>query len=60
MEISQQEFDNLQLQIEAQKKEIEQLKSKEVDDQIREHLLFRKQQAKEIAERCEQVKQSFI
>lgn len=60
MEISQQEFDNLQQQIAEQKREIEQLRGKDVTDQIREHLLFRKQQAKEIAERCEQVKQSFV
>ncbi len=59
MEISKQEYDNLQQQIAEQKQEIEQLKVKDIDEQIKEHLRFRKQQAKEIAERCEQVKQSF-
>ena len=49
----------MQSKIAEQKREIEQLRSKDIDGQIREHLLFRKQQAEETAKRCEQVRQSF-
>jgi hypothetical protein len=59
MEITEQEFEQMQSKIAEQKREIEQLRSKDIDSQIKEHLQFRKQQAKEIAERCEQVRQSF-
>lgn len=59
MEITEQEFEQMQSKITEQKREIEQLRSKDIDGQIREHLLFRKQQAEETAKRCEQVRQSF-
>lgn len=59
MEITEQEFEQMQSKIAEQKREIEQLRSKDIDSQIKGHLQFRKQQAKEIAERCEQVRQSF-
>lgn len=58
MEITEQEFEQMQSKIAEQKREIEQLRDKDIDSQIREHLQFRKQQAKEVAKRCEQVRQS--
>nr|WP_315346884.1 hypothetical protein [Hoylesella enoeca] len=59
MEITEQEFEQMRSKIAEQQREIEQLKGKDIDDQIREHLQQRKRQEKSIAERCEQVRQSF-
>ena len=59
MEISEQEYSAMQAKIAEQQQEIENLKGKDADEQVREYLQQRKQREVNAAKQCENLKNSF-
>ena len=59
MEITEQEYSAMQTKIAEQPREIDTLKGKDADEQVKEYLQQRKQQAANAAKRCEELKNSF-
>jgi|GEM_PF-6676461 len=59
MEITEQEYSAMQTKIAEQQREIDTLKGKDADEQVKEYLQQRKQQAANAAKRCEELKNSF-
>ncbi|WP_273175736.1 hypothetical protein [Hoylesella pleuritidis] len=59
MEITELEYQQIQTKIAEQQREIDTLKGKDADEQVREYLQQRRQQAANTAKRCEELKNSF-
>lgn len=59
MEISEQEYNDLHQQIAEQKLQIAELRGKDIDEQIKEHIAFRRQQAQVSKEKCDRVRSTF-
>ena len=58
MEITELEYQQIQTKIAEQQREIDTLKGKDADEQVREYLQQRRQQAANTAKRCEELKNS--
>lgn len=59
MEITEQEFEQMRSKIAEQQREIDSLKGRDSDEQVREYLQQRKQRETNNVARCERLKQSF-
>ncbi len=59
MEISEQEYNDLHQQIAEQKLQIAELRGKDIDEQIKEHIAFRRRQAQASKEKCDRVRSTF-
>lgn len=59
MEITEQVYNQLQQTIAEQKQQIAELKGKSEEEQVKEYLQAKAIKEKDMAERCERVKQSF-
>lgn len=59
MEITELEYQQIQTKIAEQQREIDTLKGKDADEQVREYLQQRRQQAANTSKRCEELKNSF-
>ena len=59
MEITELEYQQIQTKIAEQQREIDTLKGKDADEQVREYLQQRRQQAANTAKRGEELKNSF-
>lgn len=59
MEITEQEYAQMQEKIAQQQRELDTLKGKDADEQVREYLQQRREQESNKLARCEQIRQSF-
>lgn len=59
MEITDLEYQQMQDKIAQQQRELDTLKGKDADEQVREYLQQRREQESNKLARCEQIRQSF-